>query len=323
MTARIFAYVAQKGGVVDDSAAELAAAARKIDAKASVTAIVTGSVAEVGPAAEALTSFFSEVWKIGSDALAYPNGEVVRKALVKVVPRSSLVLTFHNHFGMDLVPGLSIQLGSACVSDIVDVEGMDGTFLKAVRQEYGGQVSTHVRCDLSSGAVLSVRPGAFQWVEGAAVRGAVVDRSSGVGDLTARRRYVETLVAETGGVDIAKEEVLVSVGRGIQERDNIAIAQDLADALGAALCCSRPVVDAKWMEKSRQVGTSGKTVKPRIYLACGIRGAFQHLGGLKGKPFIVAINKDAKAPIFRVADVGVVADILEFLPILTSKIREL
>jgi electron transfer flavoprotein alpha subunit len=116
---------------------------------------------------------------------------------------------------------------------------------------------------------------------------------------------------------------LVSIGRGIQKKENLSIAQELADALGGAVSCSRPVVDAKWLEKSRQVGSSGKTVKPKVYLACGISGAFQHLVGIKGNPFIVAINKNPKAPIFQVADVGIVDDILEFLPQLTSKVREL
>ena len=130
------------------------------------------------------------------------------------------------------------------------------------------------------------------------------------------------VVAETGDVDISKETVLVSIGRGIQDPENVAIAQELADALGGAVSCSRPVVDAKWMEKSRQVGSSGQTVKPKVYLACGISGSFQHLAGIKGSPFIAAINKNPKAPIFRVANVGVVADMLEFLPALTSRIRE-
>jgi electron transfer flavoprotein alpha subunit len=144
-----------------------------------------------------------------------------------------------------------------------------------------------------------------------------------VGVLSARRRYVKTISADAGDVDITKHSVLVSIGRGIQEKDNVAIAQELADALGGAVSCSRPVVDAKWLEKSRQVGTSGKTVKPKVYLACGISGAFQHLAGIKGNPFIVAINKNPKAPIFQVADVGIVDDLLEFLPELTNKVREL
>jgi electron transfer flavoprotein alpha subunit len=206
---------------------------------------------------------------------------------------------------------------------VVAIDALEGNSLNVVRQEFGGQVSTHVRCDISSGAVLSLRPGAFQPLEGAAVTGVVVDKSSDVGSLAAGRRYLETIIAEAGDVDITKQPVLVSIGRGVQEKDNVAIAQELADALGAAVSCSRPVVDAKWMDKSRQVGTSGKTVKPKVYLACGISGAFQHLAGLKGNPFIIAINKNPKAPIFQVADVGIADDLLEFLPLLTSKIVEL
>ena len=99
-------------------------------------------------------------------------------------------------------------------------------------------------------------------------------------------------------------------------------AEELADALGGAVSCSRPVVDAKWLEKSRQVGSSGQTVRPKVYLACGISGSFQHLAGIKGNPFLVAINKNPKAPIFRVADVGIVDDVLEFLPELTERVLE-
>jgi electron transfer flavoprotein alpha subunit len=191
-----------------------------------------------------------------------------------------------------------------------------------VRQEFGGQVSTHVHCDVSSGAVINVRPGAFEPSEGGLVRGQILDKSAGVGALTAGRRYLKTVAAESGEVDITKHQVLVSIGRGIQAEENVAIAQELADALDGAVSCSRPVVDAKWMEKSRQVGSSGQTVKPKIYLACGISGSFQHMAGIKGNPLIVAINKNPKAPIFQVADVGIVDDILEFMPALTSKVRE-
>src|SRR5208337_1285386 len=206
----------------------------------------------------------------------------------------------------------------------LDIAGVEGTGLKVVRQEFGGQVSAHVHCDISSGAVITIRPGAFKPLEDAPISsGAVVDKSNEVGSLAAGRRYLETVVAEAGDVDITKHNVLVSIGRGIQEKDNVAIALELAEALGAAVSCSRPVVDAKWMEKSRQVGSSGKTVKPKVYLACGISGAFQHLAGIKGSPFLIAINKNPKAPIFQVADVGIVDDILEFLPELTSKVREL
>ena len=320
---RIFAYIAHKSGVADDSAAELVAAAQKIDAGALPTAIVVGCGAELDAVCESVRSSYAEVWKIANEALAYPNAELIRKALLKILPAGSIVLVPHNHFGIDLSPGLSIKLNAAFVSDVLQIEGVEGNVLKAVRQEFGGQVSAHVRCEISSGMVVAVRPGAFKPLETPAVSGSVVDKSNEVGTLTAGRRYLQTVVAEAGDVDITKHNVLVSIGRGIQEKDNVAIAEELAEALGAAVSCSRPVVDAKWLEKSRQVGSSGKTVKPKVYLACGISGSFQHLAGIKGNPFIVAINKNPKAPIFQVADIGIVDDILEFLPELTSKIREM
>jgi electron transfer flavoprotein alpha subunit len=321
--ARIFAYVVHRGGVADDSAAELAAAAKKVDAGASPTAIVTGSGPELEQVSAALRGLYAEVWKISNEALAHPNAELIRKALVKVVQPGSVVLVAHEHFGIDLAPGLSIKLNAAYVSDVLGIEGVEGKNLKVIRQEFGGQASAHVQCDISGGAVVTARPGAFKPVEGAVPAGTVVDKSAEVGTLSAGRRYLQTVVAEAGDVDITKQTVLVSVGRGIQGKDNIGIAQELADALGAAVSCSRPVVDAKWLEKGRQVGSSGKTVKPKVYLACGISGAFQHLAGLKGNPFIVAINKNPKAPIFHVADVGIVDDILDFLPELTNKVREM
>lgn len=320
--ARIFAYIAHKGGVADDSAAELAAAAKKIDAAQAAVAVLTGFGPDLDAVCESLRGLYSEIWKIAQEALAYPNAELVRKALISVLPQGSIVLAPHNHFGVDLAPGLAIKMNAAFAPDVLEIEGAGGSSLKLVRQEFGGQISTHVRCDISAGAVISIRPGAFKPLDSAPANGTVVDKPVEAGALTAGRRYLETIVAESGDVDISKEQVLVSVGRGIQESDNIGIAQELADALGGAVSCSRPVVDAKWMEKSRQVGSSGKTVKPKVYLACGISGSFQHLAGIKGSPFIVAINKNPKAPIFRVADVGIVADILEFLPELTNRVRE-
>jgi electron transfer flavoprotein alpha subunit len=321
--ARIFAYILHKAGVADDSAAELIAAARQIDSTVSPIAIAVGWGADLESVCDNLRASYAETWKIASESLAYPNAELVRKALVKVLPPGSILLAAHEHFGIDLAPGLSIKTNSVFVSDVVAIEAGEGAHLRVVRQEFGGQISAHVRCDISSGAVITLRPGAFKSLAAARVSGTLVDKSSAIGPLSSGRRYVETIVAEAGDVDITKHNVLVSIGRGIQEKDNVAIAHELAEILGAAVSCSRPVVDAKWLEKSRQVGSSGKTVKPRVYLACGISGAFQHLAGLKGSPFIIAINKNPKAPIFQVADVGIVDDILEFLPELTNKVREM
>ena len=317
----IYAYVSHKDGVADDAALELAAAAKQIDAGAAVTAIVTGSGDGLDKVANDLAGSYAKVIKFDLDALAYPNAEVVRKLLVNILPAGVIVLVAHDTFGMDLAPGLSVKLGSAFVPDVVGIDGMDGSDLKVVRQEFSGMVSTHVAVDTSAGGVITVRAGSFAADESRAAAGSVVDRSKDAGDLSANRTFLEVVAAEVGDVDITKSDVLVSVGRGIEDEENIEIAQELADAMGAVVSCSRPIVDAKWLEKSRQVGTSGQTVKPKVYLACGISGSFQHMGGIKGSPFIVAINKNVKAPIFQVADVGIEADILDFLPELTEAIK--
>ncbi len=217
--ARIFAYIIHKAGVVDDTAAELLVAAKKIDPSASPVAIVTGSGPALDAICETVKSSYSEVWKVSNEALAYPNAELVRQALVKVVPARSVVLVPHEHFGIDLAPGLAVKLNAAFVSDILDIEPFDATHLKMVRQEFGGQISAHVRCDISTGAVINVRPGAFKASGAPSPAGKdaapIVDKSAEVGALTAKRRYMGTVVAETGGVDITKQDVLVSIGRGI------------------------------------------------------------------------------------------------------------
>jgi electron transfer flavoprotein alpha subunit len=241
---RIFAYIVHRGGVADDSAAELIAAAKKIDATASPTAILTGWGPDFDAACSSLRSSFGEIWKVANQALAYPNAELVRQALVRVLPPDSILLVPHDHFGIDLAPGLSIKLNAAFVSDVLAIDAADGNSLNLVRQEFGGQVSAHVRCDISTGAVINIRPGAFKPEPSAKASGAVLDKSTAVSALSTRRRYVETIVAESGDVDITKHSVLVSIGRGIQEKENVIIAEELAEALGAAVSCSRPVVDA-------------------------------------------------------------------------------
>jgi len=322
--AEIFAYILHKEGKADDTAYELINAAKKLDPTATVTAVVAGSGESLSAVCAETAKIYPAVWKIESDTLTYVNAEVVRPMLVNVVPKGGIVLLAHEHFGMDLAPGLSVKLDAAYLPDAVGFEGIDGGLLKAVREEYSGMVNTHVTVDLGAGAVITVRPGAFAAEENAAASGEVVDKSGDAGAApTPKRRYLETVVAEVGDVDITKSEVLVSVGRGIEDEENLEIAFDLAKAMGADVSCSRPIVDAKWLEKSRQVGTSGKTVKPKVYMACGISGSFQHMGGIKGAPYIIAINKNPKAPIFQVADVGVVADILEFMPELQEAIEEM
>jgi electron transfer flavoprotein alpha subunit len=325
MARQIFAYILHQEGVADDTALELISAARKIGPDASVAALVTGSGEGLNAVCNEVASTYQEVWKIDNEAISYPNAEVIRGLLVRILPKEAIILVPHEHFGMDLSPGLSIKLDAVYLPDTVGFEGIEGETLKAVREEYSGMVSTHMNCDISDGAVINVRPGAFHADESKSASGQVVDKTDEAmaGDLSGGgRRFLEIVEAEVGDVDITKSEVLVSVGRGIEDEDNMEIAFDLAEAMGADVSCSRPIVDAKWLEKPRQVGSSGQTVKPKVYMACGISGSFQHIAGIKGNPFIIAINKNPKAPIFQVADIGIEADILDFLPELTEKIKE-
>lgn len=316
---QVFAYLNHKNGVLDDSAMELINAAKAISSTPA-TAIVVGS--GIDAVATAAAAIFPNVVKVDNAALAYPNAEVVRKALVNVIPAGSIVLFAHNTFSMDCAPGLSIKLGASFVSDIVAVDGVDGSMLKVIRQEFGGEVSTHVNVDMTAGSVVAVRPGSFAPDDSKSAGGTIT--AADAGDLSAKRKFIEILAPEAGDVDITKADILVSIGRGIEDEENIELAMNLKEAIGnaAEVSCSRPIVDAKWLEPSRQVGTSGCTVKPKVYLACGISGSFQHLGGIKGG-LLVAINKNPNAPIFQVANVGIVANIIEFLPALTEAIEEL
>ena len=323
MSSQIFAYIEHHGGAADDSALELINSAKKIDPEAKVTAIVPGSGSEADNVAQEVAATYPEVWKIDNSELTYPNAEIIRGLLLNVLPGDSVLLVPHDTLGMDLAPGLSIKIDSSYVADVVDIEGADGDTLKTVRQEFGGQVHSHVNCDISEGAIITIRPGVFQADESKSASGEVVDKSSEAGSVDAKRKFLEVEEAEVGEVDITKEDVLVSIGRGIGEEDNIEVAEELAESMGGVVSCSRPVVDAKWMEKGRQVGTSGKTVKPKVYLAMGISGSFQHMGGVKGNPYIVAVNNNPKAPIFQIADLGVEEDMLEFAPELTEKIKEM
>lgn len=210
--------------------------------------------------------------------------------------------------GLDYAPALAEALGVTLVTDAVGIVYDDG--LTVTREMYGSKVETTV--DVAGDRfVLTVRGGEWPPAEG-------------VGDATVETAEVDlpesgarvTGFEEVGGgdVDIADADVLVSVGRGIEEEENLELVEELADALDATLSASRPIVDNGWLPKNRQVGQSGKVVTPDVYLAVGISGAVQHVAGMKGSDTIVAINTDPNAPIFDIADYGIVGDLFDVVP---------
>lgn len=231
-----------------------------------------------------------------------------------------LILIGHTAVGIDLAPALSVRLSVPLVTDCEAVSFSDNE-INVLRYMYGGKIGSRLLLKPSNHYILSIRPGTFPAEQNqgkeAEVRPMVVPTWT---DLRGRR-FIEYLESQLADMDIATADILVSVGRGIGKPENITLAQDFADAIGATLACSRPVADKGWMSKGRQVGTSGKTVRPRMYIALGISGAFQHQVGMKQSETIIAINKDPKAPIFNVAHYGIVADLFQVVPQITEMMR--
>ncbi|WAC06284.1 MAG: electron transfer flavoprotein subunit alpha/FixB family protein [Thermodesulfobacteriota bacterium] len=234
----------------------------------------------------------------------------------------TLLLMGHTSYGMDLAPRLSAALKWPLATDSVEVEVSEGN-IEAIRKMYSDKVNARIGFRGAKNCLVSVRPGSFPAEIDAAYEGEVISVTSSLTTEIQARKFIEFVEAATGAVDITQADILVSVGRGIGDAENIPLAEALAQALGATLSCSRPVVDKKWLPKERQVGTSGKTVKPKVYIALGISGAFQHVAGMKNSGAIIAVNKDPKAPIFNVAQYGIVDDLLKVLPVLTEKVKAL
>lgn len=222
-----------------------------------------------------------------------------------------MVVFAHSSYGWDLAPRVSLALNAAQVSEVVDI--VDGVPVAPV-------CNSKLRRDVkpkTAQMVLTLQGGAFGLENEPSGSPTVVKVDT---DVTARIEFCGYEEAEEGGVDLSKAEIIVSAGRGIGKTENIEMIAQLATALGGEYGASRPVVDAGWAEHTRQVGTTGQTVSPKLYVACGISGAIQHLAGMKKSEFIVAINTDKDAPIAEVADVLVVADLKEFVPALTAKL---
>lgn len=324
MTTRtILVLVELAGNEPNDSALELAAEARRLSGGGPVAVAVAGN--GLGELAQRLTPWFDKVHLFDDPRLAEPDGEALAELLTVLVERERPWATLipHTNNGMDLAPVLAVKTDCPLITDCLSLAVTDNG-LSAVRTVYGGKVHARVEARASDkGLVVTVRPGSCAAdAEPPGVGGTVVQETVPE-SLVPHRRFVETIIPEAGAVDITQAEILVAVGRGIEEEENLEIIQSLAEALGAEVACSRPVVDKNWLPKNHQVGTSGLTVKPRIYIAAGISGSFQHMGGLKGGAFIAAINKDPAAPIFNVADVGIVGDLFDIIPLLEEKVREL
>ena len=242
------------------------------------------------------------------------NPDVHKQLLLEVIAREQpeMVVFSHSSYGWDLAPRVALAIQAAQVSEVVGVQ--DGALIVPF---CNGKLRRSVR-SLSHKTVVTLQAGAFTPGDSPTAAPTVVEITSTTAGRIAFNGYE---AAEQGGVDLSKSQIIVSAGRGIGKPEAMAMIADLAEALGGDYGASRPVVDAGWAEHNRQVGTTGQTVAPKLYLACGISGAIQHLAGMKKAEFIVAVNTDRDAPIGEVADVLVVADLKQFVPALTEKLR--
>jgi electron transfer flavoprotein alpha subunit len=321
---KILAFVEQRGGELKKNAFETVTAARNLAAQSggSFSVLLVGD--QVASLAPRLGEYgATDVVTVEDPRLAQFAPGAVASAIASVATSegADTVLLSNTSHGKDLAPRVAVKLGAGLAPDVVALEVRDGKTV-ATRPVFAGKARIEVAPQTAK-QVYSLRPNVFTATK-ADAGGAPATRSASVAfaDRDFAARVVETRV-NSGKRDVAEADIVVSGGRGLKAPEHFNLVEDLADALGAAVGASRAVVDAGWRQHGEQVGQTGKTVSPTLYVACGISGAVQHLAGMSSSKYIVAINKDKDAPIFSIADYGIVGDAFEILPLMTQEIRSL
>jgi electron transfer flavoprotein alpha subunit len=317
----VLAVLEQRDGKLHKSALEALAAAQQIGAELDlpVFAAVLGSGVEL--VAQTLAGYdLKKIHAVDHELLGQytPDGYTLALKQLIEAHQPKYVILPHTYQVRDFAPKLATALNRVLVSDVIayKVEGGTSPALVLVRQLFQGKINADIRFEGDSPYFASVQAVAFR-ADGLKAGTALIEKTTP--DLTPERirtKPLELFRESQRAVDLGAAQIIVSVGRGIKEAGNIPIVQRLADALGAELAASRPICDNGWLPMERQVGSSGQTVAPKLYLAVGISGAIQHLVGMKGSKTIAAINRDPEAPIFEVADYGIVGDLFEVVPAL-------
>ncbi len=319
----IFVLVEHRQGELRDITLEMLTKASQLAEKTGgeTVAILLGS--GVDDFAEKLKGYSDKVFYMEDSLFADYNSEKYQKALVEFFKEQKpyLVMIAHSAQGVDLAPAMAVEMKVPFVTDVIDFEYVDGK-LQPLRQYYGGKVNAEFNLKGEPPYLVTFREATLEVPE-PFKSGKVEKIDSPLKEDIDYRKFLEYIEAEVGDVDITQSEILVAVGRGIKEEKNMPMIEELASAIKADICASRAATDGGWLPHDRQVGTSGKTVKPKLYIAIGISGAFQHLAGMKGAKTIIAINKDPEAPIFAEADYAIIDDLFKVVPKLTEKLQEL
>jgi len=328
MADTILVVAEQREGKLNRVSLETITAAQAIAAETgwSVEAAVFGSgISAI--AQEVAGKKLAKVYDIESDKLARytPDGTVaaLKDFIQQKQPR--LVLMPHTYQVRDFAPKLAATLGRTLISDSIGFRKSEaGGKLLFTRQMFQGKFAADVSFACDPPHFVTFQSGAFRGdkAEAGASAAPVETVNAQLTDAAIRNKPEDPFKEAKQAVDLTQAEIIVSVGRGIKEQKNIELAKALADALGGEIAASRPICDSGWLPMDRQIGSSGQTVAPKLYLAVGISGAIQHIVGMKGSRTIIAINKDAEAPIFEIADYGVVGNLFDIVPALTEEVKK-
>lgn len=320
----ILVFIEHKAGTLNKTSLEAIAAAQELGSATGngVTAVVLGS--GVQALAEDISAYdLGKVVNVDHPQLADYTPDAYAAAMEQVVRAADplYVVMSHTYLVRDFAPKVAARFGKGLIGDCIRMN-VDAGRVTFTRRIFLGKLDADVVSDGEAPLFVTFQSGAFRPDQARKGSGAPIELMPievGLVRMKPEAPFQETKQA----VDLTKADVIVAVGRGIKNKDNIALAEKLAEVLGGDLAASRPICDAEWLPIDRQIGSSGQTVAPKLYIALGISGAIQHLVGMKNSGTIVAINKDPEAPIFDIADYGIVGDLFEALPVLTEEIRKL
>ena len=317
----IFVVLEERDGRLSRASWEALAAALHLGSKSNepVSAVVLGANTDA-TAAEAAGKSVAKVFRVAHSLLEHYTPDAYTTALHQLIQRESpaQVVFPHTYQVRDFAPKLAARLGQVLISDVVAIG--DGPVF--TRQLMQGRLNGNYRHQGDGPCLVSVQAGAFRADAVPSGTAEIVTFEPNIDPAAIRTRPGDAFRGSTQTVDLGSAPLIVAVGRGIKEAENLPLVQDLAAALGAELAASRPICDNGWLPIERQVGSSGQTVAPKLYLALGISGAIQHVVGMKGARTTAAINKDQNAPIFEVADYGVVGDLFEIVPALIEELEK-
>jgi len=323
MSKGILVFIEHRNGVLNKTSLEAIAAAQTLGSQLqqAVSAVLLG--ADLSALAQDIAAYdLEKVVTATNEGVADYTPDGYTDAMEQVVKEldPQIVVMPHTYLVRDFAPKLAARFGKSLISDCIRAQ-VNGGAITFTRRIFLGKLDADVVSDGAAPVFATFQSGAYRPDQAVKGTAPIEDKPVDVGAIRMKPEAPFQEVKQA--VDLSKADIIVAVGRGIKSKDNLALAEKLAEVLGGDLAASRPICDAEWLPIDRQIGSSGQTVAPKLYVALGISGAIQHLVGMKNSGTIVAINKDSEAPIFDIADYGIVGDLFEAVPVLTEEIKKI